>query len=64
MEIIEKGIIPEERTVFAKCHNCKTKFSFLEGEGKKHSDQREGTWFEIGCPLCFKRVIAYPCPIR
>lgn len=57
MKIIEHGALPEEKTYQSKCGNCKTVFEFLRKEAKYNSDQREGPFLTINCPLCGNQVI-------
>jgi len=52
MKILKKGCLPKERRHVATCDNCRTKFEFQEGEAKMVSDQRDGDYLEVKCPLC------------
>ena len=52
MEIIRRGELPQERVYEAICSNCKTIFRFEEREAEKVSDQRDGDFLRIKCPVC------------
>jgi RNase P subunit RPR2 len=52
MKIIERGTLPSEREWKAMCTNCRTRFECLESEGHVESDQREGTYLRVVCPVC------------
>jgi RNase P subunit RPR2 len=52
MEILHRGIAPSERTHEATCSTCKTKIRFVQHEAKYNSDQREGDYLSITCPVC------------
>lgn len=60
VEIIRQGQIPEEQVFEATCTNCKTHFRFKRKEAKYVSDQRDGDFLEIPCPLCSKTVYKSP----
>ena len=52
MEILHKGTPPSARVHEATCNTCKTQIRFKQYEAKYHSDQREGDYLSIGCPVC------------
>ncbi|MBB0100129.1 hypothetical protein [Ralstonia pickettii] len=52
MKIIERGTLPGEREWKAKCTHCGTHFEFKQREGNFHSDQRDGNYMTVGCPVC------------
>lgn len=52
MKIIEQGQIPEEKTYQCTCRNCKTVFEFKKYEARYVSDQRDGDFLTISCPIC------------
>lgn len=56
MEIIKQGKLPEESTRVMTCDYCKTKFKFSLKEAERHSDQRDGDYTTINCPLCKKSL--------
>jgi len=60
MEIIKKGKLPEDKSYREECYNCKTIFKFKASEGKYFSNQRDGSGFEVICPLCKKSIYVYP----
>lgn len=52
MKIIKEGIDPKKRTYRIECHICKTEFEFEQQEAKYNSDQRDGDFLSINCPIC------------
>lgn len=52
MEILHRGTAPSERVHEATCNSCKTKVRFTQGEAKYNSDQREGDYLSVSCPVC------------
>jgi RNase P subunit RPR2 len=52
MKIIKEGLIPEEVVYRTTCTKCDTEFEFSEKEAKVTSDQRDGDYVSIPCPLC------------
>lgn len=58
MRIIKEGKIPEEQEIKATCRYCGTQFAFYRKEATYISDQRDGDYLDIQCPLCKKSVTA------
>lgn len=56
VKILVKGTIPEEQWYKGTCGHCHTEFAFQRKEAKYSSDQRDGDYFSIDCPLCSKPV--------
>lgn len=56
VEIVRRGILPEEKVHEATCGNCYTVFRFKQGEAHVTGDQRDGDYMTIACPLCNKTV--------
>lgn len=56
IEIIERGIKPENRKFTATCNGCKTKIRFLQSDGEVKYDQRDGTSVRVTCPECNKFI--------
>jgi hypothetical protein len=56
MEILHRGIPPSERTHEATCITCQTKIRFKQGEAKYQSDQRDGDYLSIECPVCNRTI--------
>lgn len=52
IEIIKRGLLPDQRTYTVECHYCTTIFKCQRSDGKLYYDQRDGDYFEITCPLC------------
>lgn len=56
MRIIRQGKLPEMELFEVTCDRCKTLFEFEKVEAKITSDQRDGDFMTIDCPLCHKPV--------
>jgi ribosomal protein S27E len=56
MEIIKRGVIPEERVYYAKCGYCESELRFRRSEAKYVSDQRDGDYLVVKCPVCSKSI--------
>ena len=52
MDILKRGIPPSERTYIADCRTCKSQIKFKRTEAKLTSDQRDGDYLNIVCPVC------------
>lgn len=52
MEILERGMPPEEKGYEALCRNCKSRIRFKRSEAKYHSTCRNESYLEIQCPVC------------
>jgi hypothetical protein len=52
VEIIKRGVKPEEKEYQVICYTCKTEFKFKQKEGKVHHDPRDGNYVSIPCPVC------------
>lgn len=52
MKIISKGTDPATVPLYATCNKCKTQIEFLPHEAKFRSDQRDGDYYTITCPVC------------
>lgn len=51
MKIITKGELPDTKPYRATCRKCSTVFEFFRGEAVYESDQRDGDFLRITCPL-------------
>lgn len=60
MEIIERGVLPNDRKYTCTCNTCKTKFRFNRDEAKFVSCQRDGDYLTIPCPVCKYSVYKDP----
>lgn len=52
MEIIRQGADPAKEHIEAECNRCGTIIKFLPIEAKYVSDQRDGDFYQIKCPVC------------
>ena len=63
MDILIRGMLPQEKKYVATCSNCGTKVLYRLKEVKVTHYQREGTSHEYDCPLCLQKVYTAPCPM-
>lgn len=49
--IIQAGTPPSEKPIFAVCNSCWTHFTFGLSDALRISDQRDGDFYSIRCPL-------------
>lgn len=59
IEVIKKGIKPEDRKVEGTCGNCKSEMRWVAKDGTHQSDQRDGDWNTVKCPVCGHTVIGH-----
>ena len=52
MKIIRRGTLPTEKVYEGTCNHCDTVVEFQAKEAKLVSDQRDGDYYEIQCPVC------------
>jgi hypothetical protein len=52
VEIISRGVLPSEKTYETTCPNCGTWLRLNRGEDKFTSDNRDGDFLTISCPVC------------
>lgn len=52
MKIIREGTDPAKKAISASCNRCRTEIEFLPVEAKYVSDQRDGDFYQIACPVC------------
>ena len=62
MEIINRGKLPSERVYTATCTNCGSVLRFTHAEATHHSDQRDGNFVSVKCPVCHHNVTHYEKP--
>jgi len=56
IEVISRGTKPEERTVNGACVHCKSVLRWKASDGKGESNQRDGDFNVITCPVCREKV--------
>lgn len=56
MEIIKRGKHPDEQKYDGTCRNCKTEVRFKKSEAEYVSDQRDGDFLRVRCPLCSEYI--------
>lgn len=52
MKVISKGIDPATVPLQCTCGQCRSVIEFLPHEAKYTSDQRDGDFYKIQCPVC------------
>lgn len=52
MKIISEGVNPTLQPIRASCNRCRTEIEFLPFEAKYVSDQRDGDFYQVKCPVC------------
>lgn len=58
MKIIREGRDPKTIPMLASCNHCKTQVEFLPIEAKYVSNQREGDYYQVDCPVCNHQITA------
>lgn len=60
MKILVVGKLPAEHQYKITCHNCGTVFEFLRKEAEYVTEQRDGDYLIVTCPLegCGKQLSA------
>jgi hypothetical protein len=57
IEILQRGITPEEKTYKANCTRCESVLSFKQSDATFHSDDIRGEdTVSITCPVCFCKI--------
>ena len=56
MDILKRGIPPQERVYIADCNRCNSKLRFTAQEARHINDQLDGDCEEVVCPVCNSRV--------
>ena len=52
VNIIKRGTPPREKIYAITCYKCKSEFTFQSDDATYNSDQRDGDYFSIYCPVC------------
>ena len=52
IEILERGMLAEDKPYEAICNRCRSRLRFLRGDAKFTDDQRDGVFLTITCPVC------------
>jgi len=52
IEIINRGVLPQQRKITATCRNCRTEFSFQPVDATFVPDQRDGDYYRLACLVC------------
>ncbi len=58
MKIISKGVDPATVPIMASCNKCKTTVEFMPAEAQYTSDQRDGDFYTVDCPVCKSKITA------
>ncbi len=58
MEILKRGVKPEDQFYLGTCHKCGTEVKFQRSEGVVTQDQRDGNFISVNCPVCGNKIHA------
>jgi hypothetical protein len=56
MKIINRGTPPETKPMRMECNHCKTVVELLPPEARYVSDQRDGDYYSLKCPVCAREM--------
>lgn len=56
IEILRRGIPPQEVHYLADCSTCRSSLRFLRKDARYQADQRDGDYPVIECPVCSAQV--------
>lgn len=56
MRVIRQGQDPRLTPVTCTCAQCRSEIEFLPHEAKLVSDQREGDFYQLMCPVCSSTI--------
>jgi RNase P subunit RPR2 len=56
VEVVIKGNAPEDRIYRATCGHCSSLLQFKQSEATFTSDQRDGDYVSVSCPVCNSSV--------
>ena len=57
-EVLKRGITEDEKVYDATCMKCKSLLRFKRADAEYVSDQRDGDYLKINCPVCRGMVTA------
>lgn len=58
IEVVKRGTPPKEKPFRVVCGHCYSTLKFLESDAQKYDDGRCGTYYQIDCPVCGRRISA------
>lgn len=56
IEVIKRGVLPEDQPYEATCRNCHSQIRFLRSDARLTFDQRDGDFLTVACPVCGKAI--------
>lgn len=56
IEVLERGVIPGDKTYEARCTSCKSLLRFRQDDARYYPDQRDGDSLQVDCPVCRNSV--------
>lgn len=56
MKIIVRGKPPESKPMRMTCSHCATVVELLPSEARYVSDQRDGDYYSLKCPVCTREI--------
>jgi RNase P subunit RPR2 len=60
VKITKVGSRPEDKEYRASCRNCKSEVEFRRNEAEYISDQRDGDFLSVRCPICGNLIAVTP----
>jgi RNase P subunit RPR2 len=52
IKVIRRGHLPQNDQFDATCRKCHSEIQFLRSDGRFTSDQRDGDFLTVDCPVC------------
>lgn len=52
IEVLKRGVTEDEKVYEAVCFSCKSHLRFKRSDAEYVSDQRDGDYLKINCPVC------------
>lgn len=59
MRITKRGVLPATKVYQFECNHCHTEFECEQGEASYISDQRDGDYLAMACPVCGRSCTVY-----
>lgn len=56
MKILQRGLMPGEKTYRTVCRSCMSHIEFEQREAEIVRDQRDGDYVTVKCPVCDKPI--------
>jgi uncharacterized C2H2 Zn-finger protein len=56
VKIIKRGEVPDLKPIRFECSHCTSVFEATRQEARRVSDQRDGDYWDVRCPVCTRQV--------